>query len=54
MCVLGADGSVCVCAPAEGAVPAHVTVSALHDHLALTVRVDAELNTFTASIFTFI
>lgn len=41
-----------MCVPAGGAVWAHVTVSALHDHLALTVRLDAELslNSFTANI----
>lgn len=32
-----------MCVPAEGAVQAHVTVSALHDHLAHAVRLDAEL-----------
>lgn len=41
-----------MCVPAEGAVQAHVTVSALHDHLALTVSLDAEptVNSLTASI----
>lgn len=41
-----------MCVPAEGAVHAHVTVSALHDHLALTVRLDAEptVNSLAASI----
>lgn len=42
LCVYWWD-CVLMCVPAEGAVHAHVTVSALHDHLALTVRLDANL-----------
>lgn len=51
LCVYWWD-CVLMCVPAEGAVHAHVTVSALHDHLALTVRLDAEptVNSLAASI----